>query len=170
MGSMLRQNYAQLSIFTGLDDDMITQLSPFFEECALQKDHVIFRQGQPAEHFYILLEGEVEVDYKPYDGPLLPVARIEPGGVFGWSAAIGRDVYTSGALALQDSKAFRLHRSSLSKICTLHPETGKIWLDRLASVIAVRLRSTHAHVLEILSRGKTIGYNYTNKEVDHERK
>ncbi len=170
MGSMLRQNYAQLSIFSGLDENMISQLSPFFEECALQKDHVIFKQGQPAVHFYILLEGEVEVDYKPYDGPLLSVARIEPGGVFGWSAAIGRDVYTSGAVALQDSVAFRLHSSSLLEICAQYPETGKIWLDRLASVIAVRLRSTHAHVLEILSQGKTIGYNCKNKEVDHERK
>lgn len=170
MGFMLRQNYAQLSIFNGLDDEMISQLSPFFVECMLPKDHLIFEQGQPAEHFYVLLEGEVEVDYKPYDGPLLPVARIEPGGVFGWSAAIGRDVYTSGAVALQDSTAYRLHSSSLSQICALHPDTGKIWLDRLASVIAVRLRSTHAHVLEILSQGKTIGYNCKNKDTHHERK
>ena len=100
---MFRQDYAQLPIFAGLDGDQISQLSPFLVECSLQKDMVIFEQGPACEYLYILLTGEVAVRYKPYDGPLLAVARIEPGGVFGWSAALGRDVYTSGAVALQDS-------------------------------------------------------------------
>jgi CRP-like cAMP-binding protein len=152
MGSMFRQEFAQLPIFAGLNSDQIDQLAPFLFECRLEKDIVIFEQGQSAEHLYILLTGEVAVRYKPYDGPLLTVARIVPGGVFGWSAALGRTEYTSGAIALQDSMAYRLRGESLPEICTRHPETGKIWLERLASVIAERLRSTHSQVLDILSQ------------------
>jgi CRP/FNR family transcriptional regulator, cyclic AMP receptor protein len=154
MGLMFRLEYAQLPIFAGLDGDQISRLAPFFYECELEKDLVIFEQNQAAEYLYVLLKGEVAVRYKPYDGPLLTVARIEPGGVFGWSAALGRDVYTSGAIALQESLAYRLRGDSLPEICACYPETGKIWLERLASVIAERLRSTHSQVLEILSKGK----------------
>lgn len=153
IGSMFRQDYAQLSIFAGLDGNQISQLSPFMLEVQLHRDQVVFEQGNPAEYLYILLAGEVTIHYKPYDGPPLTVARIEPGGVFGWSAALRRDVYTSGAFAVQDSLAYRIRGTNLPVICNQYPETGKILLERLAGVIAERLRSTHTQVLGILTQG-----------------
>ncbi len=153
MVTMFRQDYAQLSIFAGLDGNQISQLSPFIDECKFEKESMIFEQGQPAENLYILLSGEVVIHYKPYDGPPLIVARIESGGVFGWSAALGRDIYTSDAVAVADSVGLRIQGASLQKFCSQHPETGRILLERLAGVIAERLRSTHTQVLEILTQG-----------------
>lgn len=150
---MLRQDYAWLPIFAGLEGHQIKQLSPFLVECEHQQGAVIFEQGQSAELLYILLEGEVNIHYKPYDGPLLTVAHIKPGGVFGWSAALRREVYSSGAVATQRSLTFRLSGADLQKICEQYPETGTIWLERLASVIAERLRSTHTQVLDLLWQG-----------------
>lgn len=156
---MLIQDYARLSIFAGLDDNQIRQLTPFMVECQYPKDFVVFEQGQPAENLYILLSGEVLIRYKPYDGPPLKVARIDPGGVFGWSAALRHDVYTSGAITVQDSTAFCMRGSSLPIIREQYPETGQIWLERLASVIAQRLQSTHAQVLGLLTQGMDREYN-----------
>jgi CRP-like cAMP-binding protein len=152
IGSMFRQGYAQLSIFADLDGDQINQLSQFIEECRFPKDYVIFEQNHAADRLYILLSGEVVVRYKPYDGPSLLVARIEPGGVFGWSAALRRDAYTSGAQAAEDSTVCCINGADLAVICRTYPETGKIFIERLASVIAERLRSTHSQVLKILTQ------------------
>jgi CRP-like cAMP-binding protein len=160
---MFRQDYAQLSIFSGLDGNQINQLSHFIEECHFPKGYVIFEQGQPADHLYILLAGEVVIRFKPYDGPPLLVARIEPGGVFGWSAALLRDVYTSGAEAAQDSVSYCIHGADLQVMRAQFPETGRVFLERLACVIAERLRSTHAQILGILTQG-------TNSDVDRLRR
>lgn len=150
---MLRQDITRLAIFAGLDEKQLRQLSPFMVECQYHKDYVIFEQGQPAENFYILLTGEVLIHYKPYDGPPLKVARIEPGGVFGWSAALRHDAYTSGAMALQDSVAYCMRGASLSVIRAKYPETSQIWLEHLAGVIAQRLESTRSQVLAMLTQG-----------------
>jgi CRP-like cAMP-binding protein len=150
---MIRQDYAQLSLFTDLDIKQIRQLSPFLIERQYPKDYVIFEQGQPAENLYILQAGEVVVRYKPYDGPPLDVSRIIPGRVFGWSSALRRDIYTSDAIALQDCAAFCIRGSNLQVICANYPETGKALLERLASDIAEELRSTHTQVLEMLMQG-----------------
>lgn len=150
---MFRQVYAQLSIFEGLDRNQLDQLSPFFTECRFPKDYMIFEQGQPADHLFILLEGEVVIKYKPYDGPILTVAHIEPGGVFGWSAALRREVYTSAAVSMNASLVYRIRGASLIAICDQYPDTGKIFLERLASVIAKRLQSTHTHILGMLTEG-----------------
>lgn len=165
--SMFKQEYAQFPIFSGLDGNQIRQLSSFLVEREFQKDTVIFDQGQVANYLYILLTGEVSIRFKPYDGPPLTVARILPGGVFGWSAALQRDLYTSGAVALDNCLAFCLCGSDLQVICRQHPETGKIWLEGLASVIAERLRSTYTQVLEILNQVNYAQDVFPKKEREH---
>lgn len=163
---MLRQHYTHLTIFEGLDSAQIELLSPYFEEMRLSEGGTIFEQGEVADCLYILLEGEVEVRYKPYDGPPLTVAHITPGGVFGWSAALGRQVYTSGALAWSDCLMVRVRKDSLRRLCECNPQTGGVLLDRLAGVIAERLRNTHATILQMLSQGIDTSGNCSKKDGD----
>ena len=151
--SMFRQELSQVPIFRGLDEMQLDCLDPFVELCHFAKGQVIFDQGQAATFMYILRLGEVIIQYKPYDAPLLTVTRIEPGGVFGWSAALGRVEYTSAAIAVVDSEAYQLRGEGLSRICAQYPETGVVILGRLASVIAERLQSTHNQILSMLSQG-----------------
>ena len=126
-------------------------MAPLLEPVNLAQNEVIFEQGRIAEHLYILLEGEVVVNFKPYDGPQLTVAHIHPGGVFGWSAILGRQVYTSIALAAVDSVAIRMRGEELRSLCEEKPQTGLAILERLAGVIAERLNSTHAQIFTMLT-------------------
>ncbi len=153
MTSMFRQELSQVPIFHGLGEVQLEFLDPFVELCHFSKGQVIFEQGQAATFMYILRLGEVIIQYKPYDGPLLNVAHIEPAGVFGWSAALGRIEYTSAAIAVTNSEAYQLRGEGLSRICAQYPETGVVILGRLASVIAERLQSTHTQILSMLSQG-----------------
>jgi CRP/FNR family cyclic AMP-dependent transcriptional regulator len=153
MEYMFRQEFANLAIFNGMEASQVRVLSPFLDEVVLRKGEPVFGQGEPASCLYILLEGEVTVRYKPYDGPPLTVARIQVGEVFGWSAALGREVYTSSAEAVRDGLAFRIRAASLQRLCECDPEAGGILLERLADSIAERLRNTNSSVLEILSQG-----------------
>jgi CRP/FNR family transcriptional regulator, cyclic AMP receptor protein len=150
---MFRQTYAQLEIFSGLENVQITQLSPYLVECHFAQGDIIFEQGQPAEHIYILISGEVVVNYKPYDGPPLTVARVSPGGVFGWSAALRREIFTSCAVAVKDSCVVRIRGANLHTLCEQHPETGLLFLNRLTDVIGERLKTTHTKIIKILSQG-----------------
>jgi CRP/FNR family cyclic AMP-dependent transcriptional regulator len=159
---MYRQEFAGLSLFEGLGPDQVLELSPFMEEVHFEKDQVIFEQGQLAACLFILLEGKVIVRFKPYDGPPLMVTMIQPGGVFGWSAALGRKEYTSGAVAMECSTAYRLRSESLKQLYRNCPETGGVLLDRLAAGIAEPLKSSHSEVLQILVKG--IGSNANSKK------
>ena len=167
---MFRQEYSNLAIFQGMDPVQIAALSPYLDEVHLQRGQVIFAQGQGADFLFILLSGEVEVRYKPYDGPALTVARIKPGDVFGWSAALGRDEYTSSAQAVQDGAAYRIRAENLQHLIDADPKAGGIMLERLASVIAERLRNTHSSILDLLSQGIDRKANTSKRSVDHERR
>ena len=117
---------------------------------------VIFQQGGAADRLYLLASGRVEIRFKPYDGEPLTVSVIESGGIFGWSAALGRSSYTSGAFCTETGRSFSIRGRDLRRIYEEHPATGVILLERLAEVIALRLTSTRAHVLELLRQGVSL--------------
>ncbi len=148
---MFRQDLMTLEIFKGLRQEQIELLSPLVDLTSFTDNQVIFDQGQNADYLYILKDGEVEIRYKPYDGPHLTVARILAGGVFGWSAALHHECYTSAAVSTCKCSALRITGEKLQQLCEAHPETGVIILERLAEVISERLHATHEQVLKLLS-------------------
>jgi CRP-like cAMP-binding protein len=142
--------FENISFFSGLSADELDLLRVLFIFCDVNQGDALFAQGKPAEFLYIVVSGKVEVRYKPDDGPALTVAHVEPGGIVGWSSALGSQVYTSGAVAATCSRLLRVRGSDLRNICERYPGTGAILLDRLAAVIAERLRNTHPQVKAML--------------------
>lgn len=111
---------------------------------------MIFTQGAPADKLYVLISGTVEIRFKPHDGEQLTVTVVQNEGVFGWSSALGRSTYTSCAVSTSDCEALSIEGRTLRELCDRHPQTGIIILERLAEVIAERLRNTHAQIVELL--------------------
>jgi CRP-like cAMP-binding protein len=169
MFSMLWEDYAALPIFKGLSPDQFRLLDNILEFCQFPQGIIIFSQGKIAANLYILTEGEVSIRYKPYDGPPLTIAHIQPGGVFGWSAALGRSTYTSEAITAENSCTFRLSSINLHRFCERYPDVGALFLDRLASVIAARMRNTHNEILTILTKSMNLSDNYWRRLQKNDR-
>ncbi|RPI91818.1 MAG: cyclic nucleotide-binding domain-containing protein [Chloroflexi bacterium] len=130
-------------------------LSPLFEPFACQAGTVILEQGAPAEFLYLVVSGTVEMSFKPYDGNPITVTHVEKDGLFGWSAVIGSEKYTSSAIAIEDVQAFRVHGSELRKFCVEHPQAGKDVLERLADGVASRWKDAHKQIKSLLVQGIT---------------
>jgi CRP-like cAMP-binding protein len=143
----------QLSIFEGFSSDQLELLQPLFTICEQQDGDVLFQQGETAGYLYFLVQGEAVVRYKPDDGPWLTVARIHPEGVLGWPAALCSPLYTSSGICTTDSILLRISNANLRRLCEEHPLTGSLVLERLATMIAQRLRNTHSYVIALLEQG-----------------
>jgi CRP/FNR family cyclic AMP-dependent transcriptional regulator len=154
---MFRQEMIRLSIFKDLSADDIDKMAPLFEMVCLNQNQVIFEYGMVADYLYILLDGEVVVNFKPYDGPQLIVARVYSGDVFGWSSILGRQVYTSEAVAMANSTAIRIGGNELRYLCEKNPQTGRVILETLAGVIAEPLHNTHDQIFTLLTQSMELG-------------
>lgn len=147
--------FPNLFLFQDLLPKHLTLLQPLFIPCEFNADTVLFEQGDPAENLFTIVSGEVVVNFKPDDGPIIVVAKVRPGSIVGWSAALGSRRYTSTAVCTTYTQLLRVRGDDLRRLCLQHPDTGTIFLDRLATVIAERLHSTHDLVLSLLQLGLT---------------
>ncbi len=139
-----------ISLFDGFDNDQIALLKSTFEDFDCVEGKVIFEQGDAAKYLYLLIHGDVAIRYKPYDGPPLTLTRLHTGDVFGWSAVIGSNKYTSSIVSETAIEAIRIQGSRLWKLASEHPETGKAIINRLARVVSPRWEDAHKQIQSLL--------------------
>jgi len=140
-----------IPLFKGVDDHILHLLEPLFEPYSCTAETVIFEQGDPALFLYLILDGTVEVNYKPYDGPPLTVTTLTPGNIVGWSAAIGNATYTSGAVCKEDCEAIRMSKRDLYNLCATEPEAGRIILSLLAESVSPRWQDAQSQIQVLLN-------------------
>jgi CRP-like cAMP-binding protein len=145
--------FDHLKLFSDLSPAQRALVKPLFIPQSEFCGTFLFEQGDPAYFLYLLVEGEILIQFKPDDGPLLTVTKIHPEGVVGWSAALGNPTYTSSALCSADCWTLRVRGEDLRSLCERHPDTGEMVVERLAEVIAERMRNTYPQIMALLEQG-----------------
>lgn len=138
-------------LFKDVDGDVLKLLEPLFEPYSCSAGTIIFEQGQLAHYLYLILEGNIDIRYKPYDGPLITVTTLERGAIFGWSAVIGNDTYTSGAVCKDGCQAIRMRSRDLHKLCAKETEAGRIILNLLADSVSSRWKNAQYQIQSLLN-------------------
>jgi CRP-like cAMP-binding protein len=147
------EKYTHLAFFTGLSAAEIQLLAPLFAPQTWVAGTVVFEQGDYAEYLYLVVSGELTIRYKPDDGPVMIMTHVQPGGIFGWSAAMGNPTYTSGAVCALDSEVLRIRGVDLRMMFDKHPDLGKVILNRLSAIIAQRQHKQQGRVNSMLANG-----------------
>ena len=145
--------FDRFPLFQELTPEQSSLVRPLFSAGYETTGSVLFEQGEMAERLYLVVEGEVIIRFKPEDGPEILIARVRAGGVVGWSAVLGNPTYTSTAVCTTDCGILYLRGQDLQIFCEQYPDTGSLLLDRLAGIVAERLRASHEHVIALLEHG-----------------
>ncbi len=145
------ERYSSLAFFTGLTADDIRLLAPFFAPQNWVAGTLVFDQGDFADRLYLVVSGEVTIRYKPDDGPEMTVTRVHPGGIFGWSSAMGNPAYTSRAICTLDSEVLHIRGADMRMLCDKYPALGCIILERLSAIMTERQRSRQGLINSMLS-------------------
>jgi len=140
-----------IPLFQDINDYILHLLEPLFEPYVCPPGAVIFEQGEPAHYLYLILEGSVEILYKPYDGPQLTLTNLTQGSIIGWSAVVGNATYTSGAVCKDECTAIRMTGRDLHKLCASEPEAGRIILDLLAESVSSRWQDARDQIQTLLN-------------------
>lgn len=102
-----------------LDESLLTGLPPFSRldraqireilDLAVPRRHdegtPVFREGEAAERFFLLLDGYIRVIRTTPEGEQVIALHIPPGQLFGIAPAIGRDTYPATAMCASESLA-----------------------------------------------------------------
>ena len=121
----------------GMGREFATEAMDISEKMSLNKENIIFRTGDAAGYFYVLLKGQVQLSLGQ-TGPVVYQAR-HPGEIIGWSCLIGRETYSASAECREATELLRFDRENFLKILNKNPANEALLFRRLAEMLGNRL-------------------------------
>lgn len=112
-------------------------------------DELIFREGDPANRFYLIQRGHVQVDWRDANGELVPVERLGPGETLGWSWLFPPYHTHFEARAVEPVEAIFFYGTHLREFAERDAEFGQALMARAANVMLQRLQAAHREVLAL---------------------
>jgi CRP-like cAMP-binding protein len=111
-------------LFQFLRPDQVHAISEASEEIVLKNGDRVFRRGDSAEFFFIVLEGQVALRLPSKVGVSLLIDEVSRGEVFGSCICFQIDTYTLDARCTADSKLLKIRASTLKGLMDEDPVMG----------------------------------------------
>jgi CRP-like cAMP-binding protein len=131
----------QKELFKGLNKQFVKEIIDFTEKRSYKKQDVIFREGNHAGRFYVLLKGRVRLTVGEIPQVVFTVNHA--GEAFGWSSLLGREVYAASAECEEATSLLRIDRVKFNMVLNRDPAQGLILIRRLAQLLGHRLHEAY---------------------------
>jgi len=133
--------FQQSDLLRGMDRDFMKEFMGITMKESHRKGYFLFREGDHARYFYILLKGCVKLSIGETGHTVYTVDH--PGEAFGWSSIVGGDLYSASAECTEPTKVLKIGVGKLQKIFKADPANGIIFYKRLAGTLGNRLLQTY---------------------------
>lgn len=140
-----RSLIAELPFFAGIKGEDLDFILSMAQSQRLPRDAEVFRQGEEAQRFFLLLSGHVRVLRTTPDGEQVIVRYINEGEVLGMAVALGRNVYPATAVAVDDCVVLSWPNAAWPQIQSRVPAFGASAYRTIGS----RLEETQMRVVQM---------------------
>lgn len=130
--------------FSGLDDAQQRAIAAIAKEVMLERGTKLFEEGQPADTFYLLLSGSVDLSFRVENDlrAEIPIGEINPGEPFAISALIEPHVLMHTARTASRSTVLKMDAEELGALCAMDSRMGYALMFQVAKAAMQRLHFT----------------------------
>jgi CRP-like cAMP-binding protein len=145
----IEQYLPQHPFFAGLGEDVIALVAGCAVNTHFRAGELLFREGEPADTFYVLRRGRVSLEVRPPAGPPVVVDAAHADDVVGWSWLVPPHRWLFDARATEETSAIAFDGGCLRGRCETDPAVGYALLQRVVRVMSDRLQSARVRLLDL---------------------
>jgi uncharacterized membrane protein len=142
----------QVPLFSRMDDAEIADVRAIMEINSFAPGQVIFREGEPGEHFHVITDGHVQFLTQDAGGHELVLDETGPGGYFGELSMLTGEPRAVRVRAADQVKTLALDRTAFINFLLAHPHAA---IDVLA-VLSRRLHRSDQMLRQSVSKNVNV--------------
>ena len=135
--------------FAAAEDEGLRALAMICEEVAVPAGTVMYREDDKADKLYILVEGEIDIQYTLGSGELRTVDTIVPGELLMWSALVEPYKSTDIVTTRQNSKLIAIDAEKLRAYCAKDHQVANDLLLHLTKILATCLEGARIQLATV---------------------
>jgi CRP-like cAMP-binding protein len=136
--AMVVEKLQHHELFGLLTPKEVERLSDVSAVMKLRKGERVYAEGIPASHFFVLLNGRVELRRPAEGGLSFLVDNVVEGGVFGVSSLTAGERYLLNAECVEDSEVLKVESQILRCILDENPAIGYAVQRRISQIFFKR--------------------------------
>jgi CRP/FNR family transcriptional regulator, cyclic AMP receptor protein len=133
--------------FSDMKPEYMNLLAGCASNVRFKRGQFILREGQQANSFYLLREGEVALEICPPKRAPVAIQTLSAGEVLGWSWLVPPYRWRFDAQAIQPTRAIALDGKCLRKKCEEDGDLSFALLTRFSRVMVEHLQAARSQVL-----------------------
>lgn len=142
----MNERFAQNLLFAGLSEDLIAEKKISIETKELESGTVIFREGDPGQHLYLVAEGWVSISKKGRDGKPEVLATVGPNEFFGEMSLLDGKNRSATAEAVETTVLGKIEKEDFLSYVSHSAETAL----HFARLVTTQLRGANVQFMEKL--------------------
>jgi CRP/FNR family transcriptional regulator, cyclic AMP receptor protein len=149
------QTLIQIPICRGLTVAEAQSIFDISDETDVKKGDAVFKEGDPGDGVYVLLEGGVEILKRDKAGGMQQLAKLSDGSVLGEMSLISGDsARSASAIATNDCRLLRIPSERFSKLVAGDNVAALKIIHNIAQVMSRRLHLTGEKLVDLMDKGK----------------
>ena len=144
----IRKILTDCEFFSVLDNEYLDLLSGKAKERRIDAGKIVFRQGEHAGTFYLLLSGRITVEIPSVYGPSIEIQNLGAGQILGWSWLISPYQWEFQAKTLEDSVLLEFDGKSILEDCENNPRFGYKLLSSFSVLMSQRLHASRQRMMD----------------------
>ncbi len=130
---------ARIDFFSELPDEELDRIMAQLEVVNLKSGEILFREGDPGEHMYIVMSGDLEILMAPNTDNELILNRVPQGEYIGEMSLVTGAPRTASVRAHGDVVLLSMSRTQLMDLLHQHPQMA----STMVTVLSHRLDNTN---------------------------
>jgi CRP-like cAMP-binding protein/small-conductance mechanosensitive channel len=122
-----------MELFHSLRDDERATLAASMKRQPFAQGELVFRQGEPADSLYMLVEGEVSIVGENGNGQRKPLAELTAPAYFGEMGLLTGQPRVATVVATGDVLCYRLGKEAFDGVLQARPEIAEAMAQMLAT-------------------------------------
>lgn len=131
-----------LDLFRSVPDAILDHILESAQTHRLNEGDTIFKQGEEANRFFVLLHGHLKVVQVTPEGEQVVVRYVNPGDVFGIAHAMRRSHYPASAVAVQESLVMAWPDTEWDQLIASNPQLASFAFQ----TVGQRLQDAHSRI------------------------
>lgn len=132
--------------FANISEEALKEVAMISDEAAAETGHTIFREDDPADAMYILVDGEVDLKYTLGDGQQRVVDTIVAGELLIWSALVEPYRCQTTGVARKPCKLISIQGTKLRDLCAKNSDLGYRMMTSVTQCLATRLEGARVQL------------------------
>ncbi|MCF8082277.1 MAG: Crp/Fnr family transcriptional regulator [Deltaproteobacteria bacterium] len=142
----------KIRVLDNLTQPMLENMRPLTELSLFGERHVVYKKGEPAKYFYMLIKGKVILEVEAAEGLMISLGAVKPGYSFGWSSLLSGSEYSTYAICVEPCEMMAIPGDKFLELLERNHSIGYKFMNSVARILKRRLERRTGQFIQVISK------------------